>query len=154
MDKIGWRKFMEGMISRKVVAIQKEFAEAGGCNLSPDNWAKGLVIKFLEATHGQWLYRNVAVHDVVGGSEAVKQKQELQNKIEQQIELGGERQGKQDKYLLEINLEDLEDSSGEDQYYWLLVIQAAREDRALKTREEQSRRRNHHDEERRVANFS
>ena len=144
---------MEGMISRKVVAIQKEFAEAGGCNLSLDNWAKGLVIKLLEATHGQWLYRNVVVHDVVGGSEAVKRKQELQNEIEQQIELGGEGLDEQDKYLLEINLEDLEDSSGEDQYYWLLAIQAAREDRALKTREEQSRRRNRCDGERRVANF-
>ena len=145
---------MEGIISRKVVAIQKEFAEAGGCNLSPDNWAKELVIKLLEATHGQWLYRSVVVHDVVGGSEAVKRKQELQNKIERQIELGGEGLDEQDKYLLEINLEDLEDSSGEDQYYWLLAIQAAREDRALKTREEQSRRRNRCDEERRVANFS
>ena len=30
MDKIGWRRFMEGMISQKVVAIQKEFVEAGG----------------------------------------------------------------------------------------------------------------------------
>ena len=113
---------MEGMISRKVVATQKEFVEAGGCNLSLDNWAKGLVIKLLEATHGQWLYRNVAVHDVVGGSEAVKRKQELQNKIERQIELGEEGLDEQDKYLLEINLEDLEDSSGEDQYYWLLSI--------------------------------
>ena len=83
-----------------------------------------------------------------------QRKQELQNEIEQQIELGGEGLDEQDKYLLEINLEDLEDSSGEDQYYWLLVIQAARKDRALKTREVQSRRRNRCDEERRVANFS
>ena len=53
MDKIGRIIFMEGMISRKVVAIQKEFVEAGGCNLSLENWAKGLVIKLLKATHGQ-----------------------------------------------------------------------------------------------------
>ena len=63
---------MEGMISRKVMAIQKESVEAGGCNLSLENWAKGLVIKLLEATYGQWLYRNVVMHDIVGGLEAVK----------------------------------------------------------------------------------
>jgi hypothetical protein len=89
MDKIGWQGFMEGMISRKAVTIQKEFVEAGCCNLSLENWAKGLVVKLLEATHGQWFYRNVVVHDLVGGLEAVKRKQELQVEIERQIELGG-----------------------------------------------------------------
>ena len=59
------------MISRKVVAIQKEFVEAGGCNLLLKNWAKGLVIKLFEATHGHWLYRNIVVHDMAGGLEAV-----------------------------------------------------------------------------------
>ena len=53
MDKIGWRRFMKGMISGKVIAIHKEFIALGGCNLSLENWAKGLVVKLLEATHGQ-----------------------------------------------------------------------------------------------------
>ena len=79
---------MERMISRKLVAIQRDFVEAGGCNLSLENWAKRLVIKLLEVTHGQWLYRNVVVHDTVGGLEAVKRKQELHIEIERQIELG------------------------------------------------------------------
>ena len=47
------------------------------------------MVKLLEATHGQWLYRNVVVHDLVRGLEAVKRKQELQIEIERQIELGG-----------------------------------------------------------------
>ena len=63
------------------------------------------------------------MHDLVGGLEAVKRKQELQVKIERQVELGGEGLNVQDKYLLEINLE--EQSSGEDHYYWLLAIQTA-----------------------------
>ena len=140
VDRIGWRRFMEGMISKKAVAIQKDFVEAGGCNLSLENWAKGLVIKLLEVTHGQWLYRNVVVHDIVDGLKAVKQKQELKSEIERQIELGGEGLDEQDKYLLEIN--------------WLLAIQSAREDTALKVREEQLRRRIRGDEERHVFNIS
>ena len=73
---------------------------------------------------------------------------------ERQVELGGEGPDWQDKYLLEINLEDLERSSGEDHYYWLLSNQAAREDRALKVREKQSRRENRQFGERHVSNVS
>ena len=37
-----------------------------------------------------------------------------------------------DHYLLEVNLEDLELTSGEEQHYWLLHIQAAHQERALR----------------------
>ena len=43
------------------------------------------------------------------------------------IEIGGEGLAEEDKYLLEINLDDLDTSSGEDQTYWLLSLRAARE---------------------------
>ena len=42
--------------------------------------------------------------------------------IERQIELGGGGLADQDRYLLEINLEGLGRSPGEDQHYWLLAI--------------------------------
>ena len=82
--------------------------------------------------HGQWLYRNVQVHDTVSGWKAVERKVNLQREIERQIEMGEEGLEDQDRYLLDINLDDLETSSGEDQYYWLVAICAAREDRELK----------------------
>ena len=89
-------------------------------------------MKLLEITHGQWLYRNVQVHDAVSGLKAVKRKEELQREIEHQILLGGTGLDRQDRYLLEINVGDLETSSGDDHYYWLLAIRAARVDRRLK----------------------
>ena len=90
-----------------------------------DNWAKGLDIKLLEAIDGQWPYRNMLVHDNVSGLKAAESKEELQREIEDQIELIGAGIDKQDRYLLEINLEDLETSTGEYQYYWLIAIRAA-----------------------------
>ena len=39
MAKIGWQRFMEGMISGKVVTIQTKFVGTGGCKLSLENWA-------------------------------------------------------------------------------------------------------------------
>ena len=45
MDAIGWRRFMEGMVSRQVVQIQRRFIEEGGrCGLSVEAWAQQLVV--------------------------------------------------------------------------------------------------------------
>ena len=112
VDVIGWRRFMEGMVSTEVLVIQQKCVEVGGCQLSLGGWARGLVVKLLEVTHEQWLYRNIAVRDLVGGVKAIKRKQDRQKEIERQIELGGEGLAKQDHYLLEINLEDLEIPQG------------------------------------------
>ena len=48
-----------------------------------------MAIKLLKATRGQWLYRNMLVHDTVSGLKAAESKEELQREIEDQIELGG-----------------------------------------------------------------
>ena len=78
MDKIGWRRYMEGMISSEALVIQAECVDLGGCSLLLDNWAKGLAIKLLEATHGKRLYRNMLVHDTVSGLKPAERKEELQ----------------------------------------------------------------------------
>jgi hypothetical protein len=131
-DKIGWRCFMEGMISKEILNIHYSTAWDSEEDMpAPTEWAKGLVIKLLETTHGQWLYRNIHVHDAVSGSLATAKKEELQKAIEDELELGGEGLAEEDLYLLEINLDDLATTSGEDQTYWLLAIRAARVWRSL-----------------------
>ena len=86
-----------------------------------------LVIKLLEVTHGQWIFRNLMVHDSILGVLVTRDKEELQVEIEKQKELGGEGLAEQDKWMLEVNLADLEKMTGESQYYWLVAVQAARE---------------------------
>ena len=132
---------MEGMISKEVLPIQQSYANISGLALSSADWTTGVVVKLLEVTHGQWLYRNVQVHDSITGTEATLRKEELQQLIEEQIELGGEGLEENDKYLLEINLDDLATTSGETQTYWLLAIRAAREGRRLRV--EQTTRATH-----------
>ena len=77
MDKIGWRRYMEGMISSEALATQAECVDLGGCSLLLDNWAKVLAINLLEFTHGKWIYRNMLVHDTVSGLKAGERKEEL-----------------------------------------------------------------------------
>ena len=126
-DLIGYRRFMEGMISKECRAIQQQYSTICGAKYSVDKWARGLVTRLLEVTHGQWLYRNIQVHDSVTGTIATKKKEEIQREIERQQEQGDTGLLVEDRYLMEVNLEDLETSSGERQAYWLLAIKAARE---------------------------
>ncbi len=85
------------------------------------------MIKLLEATHGHWLYWCVQIHDNATGTQVTARKEEILQEIEKQLKLGTEDLLYEDQYLAEINLDDLESSSGEGQEYWLLAICAARE---------------------------
>ena len=77
----------------------------------------GLVTKLLEVTHGQWLYRNIQVHDKISCTLVTLRKEELQLEIEWQQELGTAGLLDEDCHLVECNLEDLEDSSGATETY-------------------------------------
>ena len=58
-DLIGWRRFMEGMISKEMLVIHQEYLNLrGACGnpTTPTSGAKGLIVRLTEITHGQWLY--------------------------------------------------------------------------------------------------
>jgi hypothetical protein len=125
-DMIGWRRFMEGMISRGIVEIQRDYLQLSGARWKLDRWATGVIIKLLEVTHGQWLYRNVVVHDKVAGSLAVMRKDGIRSEIEDQLSKGEEGLLDEHTFLLEVNLDELHETDGDSQEYWLLAIRAAR----------------------------
>ena len=140
-DVIGWRRFMEGMISKEAVEIQQSHYNLWRIKKSAGRWAQDLATKLMEATHGQWLYRNVQVHDAVQGEEATKRKEELRDAITRQLDLGAEDLEEDDQHLMEmvLKMDSLEESSGESQQYWLLAIVAAREACELRRRESRGR---------------
>ncbi len=101
--------------------IQTTYSVVDGSNDSPRQWTTGMVIKLLETTHGQWLYQCIQAHDRVQGTQATLWKEELQNEIEAQQEMGYNGLLEEDQYLV---LDDLEYSSGEWQECWLVTIRA------------------------------
>ena len=125
-DKIGWSRMMEGMLSKELLSLDSADVIGPYCKLSQTDWFHTLTRKLLEATHGVWIYRNVTIHDKVAGLAVTKRKEQLIHEIEMQIELGGEGLAEKDKWMLEIDLDSVEHSSGERECYWLLAIQTAR----------------------------
>ena len=125
-DLIGWRRFMEGMISKEMLPIQREYYAIHGMQWKLDQWARGLITKLLEVTHGQWLYRNVVVHDATAGRLALTRKEEILSQIEEQMARGGEDLLEADQYLMEVNLDGIDGVHGAHHEYWLLAIRSAR----------------------------
>ena len=111
-DEIGWRRFMEGMIATEVVEIQRDYITLSGSKWNIDDWSKALVIKLLECTHGQWLYRNVHIHDAVSGTLANQKKEKLRQKITEYIDTAKDEIAEEDKYLLDIDIDELDETSG------------------------------------------
>ena len=126
-DEIGWRRFMEGMVCKEMRTIQQSQCSMVGWQNDTEKWGRELVIRLLEITHRQWLYRNIQVHNRITGTIATQRKEELQMEIEHQQELGTAGLLEEDRYLADVKLGNLEDASGIKETYWLLAIQATRE---------------------------
>jgi hypothetical protein len=124
-DKIGWRRFLEGINSKEITGIQQQYYALNRMQMSLEKWSSGLITRLLKITHGQWMYQNFIVNDPVSGIIATAKKEELLWEIERQRKLGDAGLLEEDKYLAEVNLEGLATTSGEQQHYWLLAIRTA-----------------------------
>ena len=105
------------MICKKARDIQTAHYTVCGARTTPQQWAIGTIIKLLEATHSQWLYRCILIHNKTSGSLHTLRKEDLQREIDRQLEAGMDELLEEDQYLAEVNLEDLETSLGERQEY-------------------------------------
>ncbi len=136
-DRIGWRRFLEGMISKEITGFQQQYYVLNGSKMSLEKWSLGLITRLLEITHGQWVYCNFIVHDPVSGTIVTARKENLIQEIERQQELGDAGLLEEDKYLAEVNLEGLETTLGERRHYWLLAIKTAWKAKILREQREQ-----------------
>ena len=89
--------------------------------------------------HGQWIYQNVQIHNAITGMQATVRKEATQKEIEEQMELGGDGLVEEDQWMLEVNLGDMEKSSGKREEYWLLAIKAKRVALTLAGQQRQTR---------------
>jgi hypothetical protein len=110
---------MGGMICKHMQEIQRTYHIHKGLRISPERWAQGLILKLLEATHRQWIYRNIQIHDTVAGTHAALRKESIQREIEEQMEQGKIGHLEEDHWIMEVNLGDMENTSGEQEEYWL-----------------------------------
>ena len=50
---------MKGMMSKDMMVIQQDYLGLQGAHgnpTTPISWAKGLIVRLIEITHGKWMY--------------------------------------------------------------------------------------------------
>ena len=115
------------MVSKTLLHLDRQDILVPNNFMSINQWMAGLITALLEATHGVWIYRNITIHDAVSGMVATRGKEQLNKEIEKQIEQGGEGLAEEERWMVEVNLDNMGNSSGERESYWLPAIRAARE---------------------------
>lgn len=123
---IGWRRLMEGMVSKAFLFLPAEDLMTEQCKFTTEQWMQTFATRLIEATHGHWIYRNIVMHDYISGHVTTRTKEQILEEIKRQQDLGGEGITLQDQWMTELHLPDMEHTTGEKVTYWLLAIQAAR----------------------------
>ena len=136
------------MVARELLLLLEGGINADRGEIDGEKTVTGLIQKLLEITHGLWIYRNLLVHDSVSGIFACERKDKLLEDIEEQLAMGEEGLKEEDKWLLEVSLDDLDgDTTGEKEAYWVMAITVTRESFRLRqniTRNSERRSRGPH----------
>jgi hypothetical protein len=89
-DVIGWDKFVMGMISNKLIAIQSTHFHTTRKSYCATRWIRGLITQLLQVAHMQWIYRCVLVHHRTTEVLILANKAKLLKEIEHQLAHGPE----------------------------------------------------------------
>ena len=140
-DKIGWRNFMEGRISKHFYPMQQLHLTSSPSFLNGGDWMKTFISKLLHITHSQWIYRNITLHDRNRGVLRLKDRVALLREIEH-LMLTEKRHIPSDcAFLLEFDMDKLKNSDLDGQQYWVYAVKAARKAGMRSSRRSRSARR-------------
>ena len=114
-DRIGWRNFTEGKISKCFCVTQRRFLKASGASLTVNSWLKAFFSKLLGMTHIMWIFRCISKHHCTKGKLVLDTKAKLFKEIKRQLAMGEEVISEENKWMLKVDTTELRDSTLEDQ---------------------------------------
>ena len=129
-DKIGWRRFTEGYISKEIQKRQTFHLQMSSSRLNGSDWTKQLISRILQITHSQWIYRNISLHNKTNGYLHNKTAEALADEIHRLAELEPNDVPNDSRFLLEMDAGLLTQCHLETQAYWVTAMVAARKAKA------------------------
>jgi hypothetical protein len=67
-DIIGWDNFIMGKVSSKLLPIQSTYLLQCKLSFQGEHWILGAITQLLQATHSQWVYHCVLIHNCTTGT--------------------------------------------------------------------------------------
>ena len=126
-DKIRWRHFTEGKLALQVRQIQRYFLYTSDTSLTVNSWLKGFVSKLLEMTHAQWIFRCITKHHRTKGTIVLKATEDLLQEVERQLSMGVDNVSEDDRWMLELDMDQLLSFSLSKKQLWIQSVEAARQ---------------------------
>ena len=123
---IGWRGFTEGQISMALINAQRERLNAAGGRMNIKQWTKGFTTGLLHITQSQWIHHNSSLHQREHGYLDQQLKKKLAKDVVRYLDTDPREVPEESRYLLEIDPDEIMDSTTYCQSYWLLAMKAAR----------------------------
>ena len=125
-DKIGWRNFMEGRVSKRLFAMQHLHLSTSPSFLNGGDWMKTFISKVLHISHSQWIFRNITLHDRNRGVLRLQDRVAILREIEHLMLTEKSHLPSDCAFLLEFDLDKLRTSDLDGQQYWVYAVKAAR----------------------------
>lgn len=125
MDLIGWTDLLHGRIPVSLRKFQQNYCASIGSRMNGSDWARAFVLKLLDISHGQWMYRNFSLHNKCRGHLKLTHQAEVLTEIAILSESRPEDIPPESRFLLEVETVNLDGQTLARQEYWVAAMKAA-----------------------------
>jgi hypothetical protein len=124
-DMIGYVDIMHGRLPLSLIRFQKTFCVSVNSRTGGAAWLRKLVTKLLDMSHTQWLFRNFSLHNKIKGHLHLSHRADVLAEIATLSASRPEDIPDESKFLLELEVVDLDRASLSQQEYWVTAMKAA-----------------------------
>ena len=125
INQIGWTDFFHGRIPCSLRNFQQDYCASINSRMNGKDWAKALIARLLNISHGQWTYRNFSLHSKARGHLRLSHEADVLNNIATLASCRPEDIPPESRFLLEVEIVNLESKSLSQQEYWITAMKAA-----------------------------
>lgn len=126
VDDLGFLNIMEGRIPKLFYSTRVDDIQRLRLRKHAGHWCNSLILQLLKITHCQWIFCNGTVHLKGPDGLTAAQQRSLANKCEALLWTDPSTLLSEDRYLLEVDFEELGEASASSRQMWLAEMDAAR----------------------------
>jgi hypothetical protein len=126
VNELGFLNIMEGRIPSLFYSTRVDDIQRLRLRKHAGHWCNGLILQLLQMTHRQWTFRNGTVHLKGPDGLTAAQQRSLARKCEALLWTDPSTLLSEDRYLLDVNFEELGEGSASSRQMWLAEMDAAR----------------------------
>jgi hypothetical protein len=124
-DLIGWEDTLHGRLPLALLRYQNVYCVSVNSRSTGADWMKILITKLLKISHSQWLYRNFSLHNKVNGHLRLTHQVTVLEEIARLSTCNPDEIPEECRFLLDVEMTSLDDTSLAQQEYWVSAMSAA-----------------------------